>query len=626
MATKKNLKPEANVKKTAAPVSGRDSKKAGAALKKAAEPAVKSPLKAKAPAEKAAPKAKDAKKPAASAPKAVKKPSTTKPPENQAKKTTPERSAPKTAAKKPAFEDKKRKMTLVAVQSSTAAIKKDSPAAPRKGPAKKEAAAANTVAKNTAVKENANNKKNEKARFTKEPARNENTKKPAADEKKNEPKKTAGAEIVKRTGAVRDDAAVRKADDTAARGARAAGKPENARKTVAMKNGPVINKTDIEAKERIGVKKNLTTKKNSSGPAVKAEAIAKPAATAAKKSAAAAAAAKAAKKPAAKAPEKASSKPAAREVKKVVVKTPQAKPEAMNVTSADVENLYGKHYIINTAQELPDTYGKNRLITLVRDPEWIYTFWDVATETIAGVRKSMGAQEFSVAKRVIRVYEGDGGANYSDIELTDTASSWYIHVKPDAAYVLELGYRSRSGEFYKVAASNDVAMPPAGVSAEGDEKWMVKDGVFEKIYELSGGSQLGMSSADIMQAMARGMKPEEFSQLITRGVSSETLSSQFAAEKAREEENVKKQRKFWMVLNTELIVYGATEPDASVTLMGRPVKLRPDGTFSVRMALPDTDIDIPAVGVSADKVDEITITPEVHKRTHYSRKEKELAL
>ncbi|EKD68883.1 MAG: hypothetical protein ACD_47C00386G0001 [uncultured bacterium] len=44
------------------------------------------------------------------------------------------------------------------------------------------------------------------------------------------------------------------------------------------------------------------------------------------------------------------------------------------------------------------------------------------------------------------------------------------------------------------------------------------------------------------------------------------------------------------------------------------------------MALPDTDIDIPAVGVSADKIDEITIMPEVHKRTHYSKKEKELSL
>lgn len=325
--------------------------------------------------------------------------------------------------------------------------------------------------------------------------------------------------------------------------------------------------------------------------------------------------------------EKAPAKAKAPEVKKVVVKTPPAKPELMNVISSDVENLYGKHYIINTSHELPESYGKNRLITLVRDPEWLYTFWDVAGETINEVKKAIGSKEFGESKKILRVYNSDGGGRqYSDIELSDTACSWYIHVKPEAAYVLELGYRTKKGDFYKLAASNDIATPPNNISESKDEKWMVKDGVFEKIYELSGGLHSGMSSADLMQAMARGMNPEEFSQLISRGISSETLSSQFGAEKSRLEEEVKKQRKFWMVLNTELIVYGATEPDASVTIMGKAVKLRPDGTFSIRMALPDGEIDIPVTGVSADKIDEITITPEVHKRTHYSKKEKESSL
>lgn len=406
-------------------------------------------------------------------------------------------------------------------------------------------------------------------------------------------------------------------------------KKEEILKTVKASSAAAKPKTadTAEVKERLGVKKTLTSRPKSSGPSkIEKNGAASGAAVKTEKKAKTPAGAKAKTAIKKAAAEKNSSKVQKREVKKVVVKTPLAKPETMNVISSDVENLYGKHYIINTAQELPESYGKNRLITLVRDPEWIYTFWDVAGETITEVKNTMGAKEFNDAKRILRLYDGGEAGSYSDIELTDTASSWYVHVKPEARYVLELGYRSKTGDFYKVASSNDVAMPSQNVSEHNDEKWMVKDGVFEKIYELSGGSQLGMSSADIMQAMARGMKPEEFSQLISRGISSETLSSQFAAEKAREEQEVKKQRKFWMVLNTELIVYGATEPDASVTLMGKPVKLRPDGTFSIRMALPDGDVDIPAIGVSADKIDEITITPEVHKRTHYSKAEKESAL
>lgn len=57
---------------------------------------------------------------------------------------------------------------------------------------------------------------------------------------------------------------------------------------------------------------------------------------------------------------------------------------------------------------------------------------------------------------------------------------------------------------------------------------------------------------------------------------------------------------FWMRVNAELVVYGATEPDARVTIGGRAIKLRADGTFSYRFALPDGDYRLPILGVSRD--------------------------
>jgi len=44
---------------------------------------------------------------------------------------------------------------------------------------------------------------------------------------------------------------------------------------------------------------------------------------------------------------------------------------------------------------------------------------------------------------------------------------------------------------------------------------------------------------------------------------------------------------FWLNVNAELVLYGATEADAQVIVAGQPVQLRPDGTFSCRFALPD---------------------------------------
>jgi len=63
------------------------------------------------------------------------------------------------------------------------------------------------------------------------------------------------------------------------------------------------------------------------------------------------------------------------------------------------------------------------------------------------------------------------------------------------------------------------------------------------------------------------------------------------------------EKSFWFNVNAELIVYGATEPGARVTLGGHEIKLRADGTFSYRFALPDGKYDLPAVAVSADGTD-----------------------
>jgi hypothetical protein len=76
-----------------------------------------------------------------------------------------------------------------------------------------------------------------------------------------------------------------------------------------------------------------------------------------------------------------------------------------------------------------------------------------------------------------------------------------------------------------------------------------------------------------------------------------------------------KNRKFWFQLDAELIVYGATEPTAKVTLQGEPVKLRPDGTFTMRFSLPDGRQIIPAVANSIDGVEERTIVLAVERNT-----------
>jgi hypothetical protein len=76
------------------------------------------------------------------------------------------------------------------------------------------------------------------------------------------------------------------------------------------------------------------------------------------------------------------------------------------------------------------------------------------------------------------------------------------------------------------------------------------------------------------------------------GAEMETVSSPFGVEKPA--------RQFWFNVNAELIIYGATEPSARVTIGGRPIRLRPDGSFSYRFALPDGAYELPAAATSVD--------------------------
>lgn len=59
-------------------------------------------------------------------------------------------------------------------------------------------------------------------------------------------------------------------------------------------------------------------------------------------------------------------------------------------------------------------------------------------------------------------------------------------------------------------------------------------------------------------------------------------------------------RKFWLVADAELIVYGATEPDATVTIGGVPIQLTEEGTFRFQTSFQDGTIEYPIMAVAAD--------------------------
>ena len=93
-----------------------------------------------------------------------------------------------------------------------------------------------------------------------------------------------------------------------------------------------------------------------------------------------------------------------------------------------------------------------------------------------------------------------------------------------------------------------------------------------------------------------------------KGASENLFSSQAFASEGR-----LNKRKFFFEIWTELIVYGRTEPDAAVWLNQKEIKLNPDGTFSLRYALPDGEIPFKFIAQSSDGVEQRHINTSVER-------------
>ncbi|HEY9752582.1 MAG TPA: DUF4912 domain-containing protein, partial [Coleofasciculaceae cyanobacterium] len=74
-------------------------------------------------------------------------------------------------------------------------------------------------------------------------------------------------------------------------------------------------------------------------------------------------------------------------------------------------------------------------------------------------------------------------------------------------------------------------------------------------------------------------------------------------------------RQFWLIADAELIVYGATEPGATVYIGGQPIELNPDGTFRFQMSFQDGLIDFPILAVAEDGVQTRAIHMTFNRQT-----------
>jgi len=262
--------------------------------------------------------------------------------------------------------------------------------------------------------------------------------------------------------------------------------------------------------------------------------------------------------------------------------------------------------------ELPERYFDNKIVLMARDPYWCYAYWDISPEIMDKAHSDAGSAGAMLTLRVYDItginFNGSNALKTVDISVTGEANNWYVNVwEAGKKYIVDLGLKKHDGTFTLISRSNPVTTPKDTVSTVTDEEWMTVDEDFDEIFRMSGGGTKPASGSERFP-----ISLEEH--LSSFGVSSfGSASLQGAPESGQQQ--AKKKRGFWLVADTELILYGATERDAKVRVKGEPVRLEPDGSFSLRFHLPDGVMHLPVEGESADGVDKITLKFTVERQS-----------
>jgi hypothetical protein len=321
--------------------------------------------------------------------------------------------------------------------------------------------------------------------------------------------------------------------------------------------------------------------------------------------------------------------------------------------------------------ELPESYGTRKLFLTARDPHWLYAHWDLTAE-----QQNEFNAESTDGHLLLRIYAGkiQGHPAY-EIHVHPESRHWFAHVElAGQTYAAELGYYSGLGKWTRIAISSLTVTPPDAAAKEDRAEFAtipfefpisrlmqiianaVRDNhplaqaveelrqaghpdlprlstatqappatwttaqeiALAKIISIDESRRVWMGSLEITELIRRRLA-HEIASPVNGGKPGETSgpSALATATSPFGGEGDAKSREFWFNINAELVIYGATEPNAKVTLGGHQIKLRSDGSFSFRFALPDGKYDLPAVAVSADGTDGRAAELKFTRETEY---------
>ena len=276
---------------------------------------------------------------------------------------------------------------------------------------------------------------------------------------------------------------------------------------------------------------------------------------------------------------------------------------------------------------------ETKVVFLPRDPQWAFVHWEISAQDQQNVLAAKAEQ------LVLRVWDVTGlpaGSVHlhtlQELLVNALAREWFVPVPmSDRDYQVELGYRMAGGGWLSVAVSAPARMPATGPSREIADHFVpfvldppasqnaetlpvtpppaLAAGLHERLYlQASGGRQVLGRGSEAFHDLHADQAPAAGNQSSGVGLWASGRNDSGAGLMAR-------QRSFWLVADAELIVYGATDPSATLRIGEEIVPLAADGTFRLQVPFRDGQQVYPITAVAADGEQRRSITLEFARST-----------
>lgn len=171
--------------------------------------------------------------------------------------------------------------------------------------------------------------------------------------------------------------------------------------------------------------------------------------------------------------------------------------------------------IVDRGAPLPLHYGQDRLTLLVRDPFWVFCYWELEGPAREELKRRLGQDAFDGARWVLRLHTSLA-SHPQDVDVQVGASNWYLNVADNTEYFGELGIITRKGDFVGLVNSNRVRTPRSGMSQEHGQDWMIVEGDFQRVVRLRA-DQVQAPGREASETLARRFQVGGLSSLFLGG-------------------------------------------------------------------------------------------------------------